>query len=139
MNQNAQTQSAYTLGNVPERMISNAKMIVTPYEGKLIELNVASWLQMPGLAELQISLLVSYQDGSQVREVQVDHGKLNALGKVMLSGIARLPMRKSISNVRVQVRSGIELKKVLVEELFVQPVEMAESAKQAQPQLWAAS
>lgn len=127
---------AYTLGNVPEKMITSARVLQTPYEGKVVEFNVASWLQLPGLNDLQISLLMSYQDGGQTREVQIDHGRLNAQGKVMLSGIARLPVRRALSQLRVQVRSGITLQKVLIEELFVQPVELA---KTPQVQLYAAS
>ena len=77
------------IGPVPSRIVDAARLLVTPYEGRVAEFNVATWLQLPGLATLPVSLLISYRDGDKRREVAVDHGKVNAQGKILLSGVAR--------------------------------------------------
>lgn len=63
---------------MPANIVNSARLGVTPYEGRIGEYNVAIWLHLPGLTNLPVSLMVRYRDGSQVREVAVDHGKVNA-------------------------------------------------------------
>jgi hypothetical protein len=72
--------------------------------------------------------MVRYRDGSQVREVAVDHGKVNVHNKVMLSGIARLPMKQKIEDMQIRLRSAVPAQTLIVEELFVQAVEMLDAA-----------
>ena len=72
------------IGSVPSRIVEDARLQLTPYEGRVAEFNVATWLQLPGLANLPVSLLVSYRDGDKRREISVDHGKVNAHGKILL-------------------------------------------------------
>lgn len=117
------------IGSVPSRIVDVAHLLVTPYEGRVAEYNVATWLQLPGLANLPVSLLVSYRDGDKRREVNVDHGKVNAHGKILLSGIARMPVRLKIEDMQVQVRlrSAVPAQSLVVEEFFVQAVELANS------------
>lgn len=93
----------------------------------MAEFNVAAWLQLPGLANLPVSLLVSYRDGETRREVMVDHGKVNAHGKILLSGIARLPARQRIEDMQVRLKSAVPCQSLQVEELFVQAVEQTVS------------
>ncbi|MBD9482103.1 hypothetical protein IB229_03910 [Pseudomonas sp. PDM14] len=115
------------VGPVPSSIVNSARSSVTPYEGRVAEFNVAAWLHLPGLANLPVSLLVSYRDGGQQREVAVDHGKVNAHNKVMLSGIARLPLKQKIEDMQVRLRSAVPASTLIVEELFVQAVELASS------------
>lgn len=115
------------IGPVPSSIVNSARSSVTPYEGRVAEYNVAAWLHLPGLANLPVSLMVRYRDGNQQREVAVDHGKVNGHNKVMLSGIARLPMKGRIEDMQVRLRSAVPTQSLIVEELFVQPVELQES------------
>ncbi|MWV11337.1 hypothetical protein F3I62_04445 [Pseudomonas sp. R-28-1W-6] len=115
------------IGPVPSSIVNSARTGVTPYEGRVAEFNVAAWLHLPGLANLPVSLLVSYRDGSQQREVAVEHGKVNAHNKVMLSGVARLPVKQKIEDMQIRLRSAVPAKTLVVEELFVQPVELQSS------------
>ena len=115
------------IGSVPSRIVDVAHLLVTPYEGRVAEYNVATWLQLPGLANLPVSLLVSYRDGDKRREVNVDHGKVNAHGKILLSGIARMPVRMKIEDMQVRLRSAVPAQSLVVEEFFVQAVELANS------------
>lgn len=116
------------IGPVPSSIISGARSSVTPYEGRVAEFNVATWLHLPGLANLPVSLMVRYRDGNQQREVAVDHGKVNNHNKIMLSGIARLPIKSKIEDMQVRLRCAVSAQTLIVEELFVQPVELQESA-----------
>jgi hypothetical protein len=115
------------IGSVPSRIVDVARLQVTPYEGRVAEYNVAAWLQMPGLANLPVSLLVSYRDGDKRREVNVDHGKVSAQGKILLSGIARMPVKQKIEDMQVRLRSAVPAQSLVVEEFFVQAVELASS------------
>lgn len=115
------------IGSVPSRIVDVARLVVTPYEGRVAEYNVATWLQLPGLANLPVSLLVSYRDGDKRREVNVDHGKVSAQGKILLSGIARMPVKQKIEDMQVRLRSAVPAQSLVVEEFFVQAVELASS------------
>ncbi|UTW08637.1 hypothetical protein [Pseudomonas benzenivorans] len=113
------------IGPVPARIVEVARPQVTPYEGRVVEYNVAAWLQLPGLASLPVSLLISYRDGDKRREVAVDHGKVSIHSKILLSGIARLPIKQKIEDMQVRLRSAVPTQSLVVEELFVQAVEYA--------------
>jgi hypothetical protein len=115
------------IGSVPSRIVDVARLLVTPYEGRVAEYNVATWLQLPGLANLPVSLLISYRDGDKRREVSVDHGKVNAHSKILLSGIARMPVRHKIEDMQVRLRSAVPAQSLVVEEFFVQAVELSNS------------
>ena len=115
------------IGSVPARIVDGARLLVTAYEGRVAEYNIATWLHIPGLANLPVSLLVSYRDGDKRREVNVDHGKVSATGKILLSGIARLPVRQRIEEMQVRLRSAVPAPSLVVEEFFVQAVEPANS------------
>lgn len=115
------------IGSVPARIVDGARLLVTAYEGRVAEYNVATWLHIPGLTNLPVSLLVSYRDGEKRREVNVDHGKVSATGKILLSGIARLPVRQRIEEMQVRLRSAVPAPSLVVEEFFVQAVEPANS------------
>lgn len=116
------------IGPVPASIVNSARLSVKAYEGRVGEYNVAVWLNLPGLANLPVSLMVRYRDGTQVREVAVDHGKVNAHGKVMLSGIARLPLKQKIEDMQIYLRSAVPAPTLIVEELFVQAAEIQDSA-----------
>ena len=116
------------IGSVPSRIVDVARLLVTPYEGRVAEYNVATWLQLPGLANLPVSLLVSYRDGDKRREINVDHGKVNAQGKILLSGIARMPVRQKIEDMQVRLRSAVPAQSLVVDEFFVQAVELSSQA-----------
>lgn len=111
------------IGHVPPRIIESARQQVTAFEGRVVEFNIAAWLELPGLANLPVSLMVSYRDGEAKREVSVDHGRVSAGGKVLLSGVARMPVRTRIEGAQVRLHSAVPPKALVVEELFVQAVE----------------
>ncbi len=115
------------VGSVPAAIINSARMQLSTYEGRVAEFNVATWLQLPGLANLPVSLLISFRDGEKRREVMIDHGKVNAHGKILLSGIARMPVKYKIEEMQVRLRSAVPTSALVVEELFVQPVEVAQN------------
>lgn len=115
------------VGPVPSTIVNLARFQVTPYEGRVAEFNVATWLQLPGLANLPVSLLINYRDGNVQREVIIDHSKVNQFGKVMLSGVARLPVKLKIEDMQVRLRSAVSTSSLIVEELFVQAVELAQN------------
>lgn len=115
------------IGSVPSRIVDVARLLVTPYEGHVAEYNVAAWLQLPGMANLPVSLVINYRDGDKRREVTVDHGKINTHGKILLSGIARMPVRHKIEDMQVRLRSAVPTQGLIVEEFFVQAVELASS------------
>lgn len=113
------------IGPAPSRIVDAARLLVTPYEGRVAEYNVATWLQLPGLANLPVSLLVSYRDGDRRREVSVDHGKVSSHNKILLSGVARLPVKHKIEDMQIRLRSAVPAATLVVEELFIQAVEAA--------------
>ncbi len=115
------------VGPVPAAIVNLARLQVTPYEGRVAESNVAAWLHLPGLANLPVSLLISYRDGGNLREVMVDHGKVNQHSKILLSGVARLPVKQKIEDMQVRLRSAVSASSLIVEELFVQAVELAQA------------
>ncbi len=115
------------VGPVPAAIVNIARLQVTPYEGRVAEFNVAAWLHLPGLANLPVSLLISYRDGGNLREVMVDHGKVNQHSKILLSGVARLPVKQKIEDMQVRLRSAVSANSLIVEELFVQAVVLAQA------------
>ena len=115
------------IGSVPARIVDVARSQLTAYEGRVADYNIATWLQLPGQANLPVSLLVSYRDGERRREVEVDHGKVNAQGKILLSGIARMPFKQRIEDMQVSLRSAVPAATLVVEEFFVQAVELNSS------------
>jgi hypothetical protein len=57
--------------------------------------------KIAGLESLPVSLMASYMDGPQHREVAVEHGRVGAKGKVLLSGIARLGIKQNLQQVQI--------------------------------------
>jgi hypothetical protein len=123
------TSNDRLIGPVPAQIISQARPHLTTYDGRVAEFNIAAWLQLKGLENLPVSLMVRYIDGEQAREVAVEHSKVGVQGKVLLSGIARLGMKQNVQNVQVFLRTAVPAQSMLVEELFVQAVEPAKSDK----------
>ena len=123
------TSNDRLIGPVPAQVISLARTVLTPYDGRVAEFNIAAWLQLKGLENLPASLMLRYLDGEQQREVAVEHSKVGAQGKVLLSGIARLPIKHNLQNLQVFLRTAVPAQSMLVEELFVQAVEQAQSDK----------
>jgi hypothetical protein len=115
------------VGQVASTIVNLARLHVTPYEGRVAEFNVAAWLHLPGLADLPVSLLINYRDGSARREVMIDHGKANQQGKILLSGVARLPVKQNIEDMQVRMRSAVATNSLIVEELFVQAAELPQT------------
>ena len=93
------------IGPVPARVVEVARSTLTAFDGRVADFNVAAWLHLPGITDLPVSLMVAYMDGSQRREVAVDHGKLNPKGKILLSGVARLPFKHKVEQMQVRLRS----------------------------------
>lgn len=104
------------------QQLAAARPRSTALDGRLVELEVAAWLHLPGLSDLPVSLLVSYVDGDQEREVSVDHGRIDPQQRILLSGVARLPLKQSLSRVELRLRSAFMPQSVKIEEIFVQPV-----------------
>lgn len=111
------------IGQVPAHLTRSAHLQLTAYDGRVAEFNIAAWLHLPGQANSLVSLQVSYRDGGQLRSVNLDHAKVGAQDKILLSGIARLPVMQQIEDMQIRLRSALPRVEVKVEELFVQPVE----------------
>ncbi|SDS76171.1 hypothetical protein [Pseudomonas oryzae] len=94
----------------------------TALDGRMVELEVAAWLHLPGLSDLPVSLLVSYRDGDQQREVSVDHGRIDPQQRILLSGVARLPVKQKLEGVELRLRSAVAPQTIKVEDIFVQPI-----------------
>ncbi len=90
---------------------------------RVVELEVAAWLHLPGLSNLPVSLMVSYLDGDQSREVPVDHGRIDPQQRILLSGVARLPLQKALESVELRLRCAVAPHSIKVEDIFVQPIE----------------
>ena len=110
------------LHTLSERQLAAAQARHAAQSGRLVELEVAAWLHLPGLSDLPVSLLVSYRDGEHLREVTVDHGRIDCRQRILLSGVARLPIERSLHDVELRLRSAVPPAGLRVEELFVQPV-----------------
>ena len=115
--------SEQIVSKVPAPVVANARAAHAINGGRLADYNVAAWLYVPGMAELPVTLIAHYRDGEQLREVVIDHGSLNGHGRILLSGIARLPFRQKIEDLQIRLRTALQLSRVTVEELFVQAVE----------------
>ncbi|MCQ4294557.1 hypothetical protein NAU58_03095 [Pseudomonas stutzeri] len=111
------------IGTVPSRIVEQAAIALTTYDGSVAEFNVASWLQLQGHAGLVVSLVAKYRDGQQQREAAVDHGRTDGAGKILLSGVAQLPVRHKIEELQIYLRPAAKVTAITVEELFVHPVE----------------
>lgn len=94
-------------------------------DGRVVELEIAAWLHLPGLSDLPVSLLVSYRDGNQQREVSVDHGRIDPRQRILLSGVARLPVQQKLEDVELRLRSAVAPQSIRIEDIFVQPVASA--------------
>ncbi|SDH96561.1 hypothetical protein [Pseudomonas panipatensis] len=117
------------VSKVPAHIVANARPASAANGGRICDYNIAAWLHAPGMADLPVTLLASYRDGGQQREVLIDHGTLNAHGKVLLSGIARLPYRQKIEEMQVRMRTAVGLSRFTVEEIFVQAVEQVTDSR----------
>ena len=71
--------------------------------------------------------MISYRDGNTRREVMVDHGNVNQHSKILLSSVARLPVKQKIEEMQVRLRSAVPATSLVVEELFVQAVELPQT------------
>lgn len=111
------------IGQVPAHLIKSAHLQLTAYEGRVAEFNIAAWLHLPGQANSLVSLQVSYRDGGELRSVNLDHAKVGAQDRILLSGIARLPVSQRIEDMQIRLRTALPRIEVKVEELFVQAVE----------------
>ncbi|MBD9397239.1 hypothetical protein [Pseudomonas sp. PDM11] len=111
------------IGQVPAHLIQSAHLQLTDYDGRVAEFNIAAWLHLPGQAGSLVSLQVRYRDGEQIRSVNLDHAKVGAQDRLLLSGIARLPVAQRIEDMQIRLRSAQPQVEVKVEELFVQAVE----------------
>ncbi len=111
------------IGQVPAHLIQSAHLQLTDYDGRVAEFNVAAWLHLPDQAGSLVSLQVRYRDGEQIRSVNLDHAKVGAQDRLLLSGIARLPVAQRIEDMQIRLRSAQPQVEVKVEELFVQAVE----------------
>lgn len=94
------------IGTVPMRIVEQATIALTTYDGRVAEFNVASWLQLLGHAGLAVSLIATYRDGQQQREAAVDHGRTDGVGKILLSGVARLLVRHKIEDLQLHLPSS---------------------------------
>lgn len=110
------------LHTLSERQLAAAQARHAAQSGRPVELEVAAWLHLPGLSDLPVSLLLSYRDGDQQCEVAVDHGRIDRRQRILLSGVARLPVNRGLRNVELRLRSAVPTPNLKIEEIFVQPV-----------------
>lgn len=89
---------------------------------RAIELEIAAWLHLPGVSDLPVSLLLSYRDGNRQHHIPVDHGRINPHQRILLSGVARLPLQQ-LEAVELRLRSAIVPQRIRVEDIFIQPID----------------
>ncbi len=111
------------IGQVPAHLIQSAHLQLTDYDGRVAEFNVAAWLHLPGQAGSLVSLQIRYRDGDQLRSINLDHAKVGVQDRILLSGVARLPVTQRIEDMQIRLRSAQSQVEVKVEELFVQAAE----------------
>ena len=116
------------VSKVPSHIVASAQPANAANGGQLADYNVAAWLHLPGVADLPVTLLVSYRDGERTREVVVDHGTVNTQSRILLSGVARLPYTQRIEDAQIKLRAAVALSRVIAEEVFMQAVEQRESS-----------
>jgi hypothetical protein len=58
----------------------------------------------------------------------IDHGKVSQHNKILLSGVARLPVKQKIEDMQVRLRSAVTTQSLVFEELFVQAVELPQAS-----------
>lgn len=102
--------------------LAAARPQTTALDGRMVELEVAAWLHLPGLTDLPVSLMLSYRDGDQQREVTVDHGRIDPQQRILLSGVARLSVKQKLEGVELRLRSAVPPPAIKVEDIFVQPI-----------------
>ena len=96
----------HLIGSVPAHLVDAARPTLTAHEGLVADYNIAAWLHLPDACDLLVSLVVSYLDGGRQREVAVDHGRIDRQQRILLSGIARLPVRQKVENMQVRLKSA---------------------------------
>lgn len=116
--------------SVPAHLVDAARPTLTAHEGLVADYNIAAWLHLPDACDLLVSLVVSYLDGGRQREVAVDHGRIDRQQRILLSGIARLPVRQKVENMQVRLKSATAFSRLVVEEFFVQAVEQENRTQQ---------
>ncbi len=104
------------IGTVPSRIVEQAAIALTTYDGRVAEFNVAAWLQLQSHAGLMVSLVAKYRDGHQQREAIIDHGRTDGVGKILLSGVARLPVRYKIEELQIHLRPAAKVAAITVED-----------------------
>lgn len=114
----------------PPHLVDAARPTLTAHEGLVADYNIAAWLHLPDACDLLVSLVVSYLDGGRQREVAVDHGRIDRQQRILLSGIARLPVRQKVENMQVRLKSATAFSRLVVEEFFVQAVEQENRSQQ---------
>ncbi|MCC6076153.1 hypothetical protein ACFPTX_14575 [Pseudomonas sp. GCM10022188] len=102
--------------------LAAARPRATALDGRMVELEIAAWLHLPGLSDLPVSLLISYRDGDQQREISIDHGRIDPQQRILLSGVARLPVKQKLEGVELRLRSAVAPQTVKIEEIFIQPI-----------------
>ncbi|MCS9826842.1 hypothetical protein N0759_19945 [Pseudomonas aeruginosa] len=120
----------HLIGSVPAHLVDAARPTLTTHEGLVADYNIAAWLHLPDACDLLVSLVVSYLDGGRQREVAVDHGRIDRQQRILLSGIARLPVRQKVENMQVRLKSATAFSRLVVEEFFVQAVEQENRTQQ---------
>ncbi|HCF5154990.1 TPA: hypothetical protein ACGBF5_001156 [Pseudomonas aeruginosa] len=120
----------HLIGSVPAHLVDAARPTLTAHEGLVADYNIAAWLHLPDACDLLVSLVVSYLDGGRQREVAVDHGRIDRRQRILLSGIARLPVRQKVENMQVRLKSATAFSRLVVEEFFVQAVEQENRSQQ---------
>jgi len=62
------------IGTVPSRIVEQAAIALTTYDGRVAEFNVASWLQLQGHAGLMVSLSpnIAMDSSSEKRSLITD-------------------------------------------------------------------
>lgn len=116
------------VSKVPSHIVASARPANAANGGRLADFNVAVWLHLPGVADLPVTLLLSYRDGERSREVVIDHGTVNKQSRILLSGVARLPFSQRIEEAQIKLRAAVPLSRVISVEVFMQAVEQQAGA-----------
>lgn len=111
-------QKMHILTQVPEHVFSSPNPVTGNHRWQK-RFNVASWIRFDAQDNSTARLLLRYRDGSGVRDVTVDQGKISSK-TLLLSGVATLKLTGKLERLDVVLQTDRD--QYVVDELFVQPV-----------------
>jgi hypothetical protein len=116
-------RSENIVGSITDALIEKSCTALLYANRPEAALDVAAWLLIPGLAGQKVSLSIVYEDAGDRHEVLVDQGEVDSTHRILLANVALLPVIDRPRAVRVVLRSPLLKRGLVVESLYVKPIE----------------